>query len=91
MTKAELVAVVAQNANLTKKDAEVCVNAVFGAITDELKKGEKVQIVGFGSFSTTERAERTCYNPRTKKPVTVAATRAPKFTAGKALKDDVAK
>lgn len=91
MTKAELVAVVAQKTNTTKKEAEACVNAVFSTITEELKNGGKVQIVGFGNFATTERAERTCYNPRTKTPVTVAATRAPKFTAGKALKDAIAK
>ena len=91
MTKAGLVAKLAQSANLTKKDAETSVNAVFESITDALKKGEKVQIVGFGSFDVKERAERTCLNPSTKEKITVGPTRVAKFTAGKALKDAVAK
>ena len=91
MTKAELVAKVAQSANLTKKDAESSVNAVIETITTALKAGEKVQLVGFGSFEAKERGERTCLNPATKQKITVPATRVAKFTAGKALKDAVAK
>lgn len=91
MTKAELIAAVAEKTNLTKKDAEAAVAATFASITECLEKGDKIQVVGFGTFATKERAERTCLNPRTKETVTVAASTVPTFKAGKALKDAVAK
>ena len=89
MTKAELIALVADKAGLTKKDSEKAVKATFEAITEALVKGEKVQVVGFGSFETKNRAARTALNPLTGAKVEVKATRVPKFTAGKALKDAV--
>ncbi len=89
MTKAELVALVADKAGLTKKDSEKAVKATFEAITDALVKGEKVQIVGFGSFEAKLRAARTAINPMTGEKVEVKETRVPKFAAGKALKDAV--
>ena len=91
MTKAELVALVATKAELSKKDSEKAVNAVVEAITEALVKGEKVQLVGFGTFEVKERNERKGINPRTKEEITIAATKAPVFKAGKALKDAVAK
>ena len=84
MNKAELIAAVAENAELTKKDAEKAVKAFIEVVTDELKKGEKVQVVGFGTFEVAERAGR---NPHTGEPMPIAASKAPKFKAGKALKD----
>ena len=90
MTKVELSAAVATDANLTKKDAEAAVNSALNAITAALKEGDKVQLVGFGSFETKKRAARTGLNPRTKTPVQIAATKIPAFKAGKALKDAVA-
>lgn len=91
MTKTELVANVAQATGLTKKDAEKAVNCTFETITASLKKGEKVQIVGFGSFEAKKRPARTAMNPATKQKIQVKATTVPKFSAGKALKDAVAK
>lgn len=91
MTKTELIAAVADKAGLTKKDAEAAVSATFEAITDALSKGDKVQLMGFGSFVTKDRPARTCINPATKQKIEVAATRVPSFKAGKALKDVVAK
>ena len=87
MNKVELEAAVAASANLTKKDAKAAVEAVIDVITEELKAGNKVQIVGFGTFEAAERAERTGRNPQTGEEMTIAASRAPKFKAGKALKD----
>ena len=87
MNKAELIAAVAENAELTKKDAEKAVKAFIDVVTDELKKGEKVQLVGFGTFEVSERAAREGRNPQTGKEMTIAASKAPKFKAGKALKD----
>ncbi|MEA4912246.1 MAG: HU family DNA-binding protein [Oscillospiraceae bacterium] len=91
MTKAELVSAVAEKVGTTKKEADAMVETMFDAITEAIKKGEKVQIAGFGTFVAKDRAERTCINPSTKEKVKVAATRVPKFTPGKALKDAVAK
>jgi DNA-binding protein HU-beta len=91
MTKNDLVAQVASSAELTKKDAEKAVNAVLEAITDTLKKGEKVALVGFGTFETRFRPARTGRNPQTKEPMPIAASTVPAFKAGKALKDAVAK
>ena len=91
MTKVELVNAVAEKAGLSKKDADKAVAAVFAAITDSLKKGDKVQLIGFGTFEVRERAARTGLNPRTKETIKIAATKVPAFKAGKALKDVVAK
>ena len=91
MTKVELIASVAAEAGMSKKDAEKAVNAALAAITEELKNGGKVSLVGFGTFDVKERAERKGRNPRTKEEITIAASRLPAFKAGKALKDAVAK
>ena len=91
MTKSELVAFVAENAELTKKDAEKAVNAVFAGITNALKDGDKVSVVGFGTFQTKDRPERTCTNPLNGQKMTVAATTVHVSKAGKALKDAVSK
>ena len=90
MTKVELIAAVANEANLTKKDAEAAVNSALNAITNALKEGDKVQLVGFGSFEVKNRAARTGRNPRTKEVVEIPASKVPVFKAGKALKDAVA-
>ena len=87
MNKAELIAAVAENAELTKKDAEKAVKAFIDVVTDELKKGEKVQLVGFGTFETSKRAAREGRNPQTGETMKIAASVAPKFKPGKALKD----
>ena len=87
MNKAELVAAVADKAELTKKDAEKAVKAFVDVVTEELKKGEEVQVVGFGTFKVAERAAREGRNPHTGEPMSIAAFKAPKFKAGKALKD----
>lgn len=87
MNKAELIAAIAENADMTKKDAEKAVKAFVDVITEELKKGEKVQVVGFGTFEVSERAEREGRNPHTGETMKIAASKAPKFKAGKALKD----
>ena len=91
MNKSELIAAVAKQADLTKKDAEAAVNAVTDVITDALKAGDKVQLVGFGTFETRERAARTGKNPRTGESIEIAASKVPAFNAGKALKDTVNK
>ena len=91
MTKVELVAKVAADAELTKKDAEKAVTAVIEGITSALKAGDKVALVGFGTFETRNRPARKGRNPRTKEEITIPATTAPAFKAGKALKDAVAK
>lgn len=89
MNKTELVAAMAESAELSKKDAEKALKAFVDVVTEELKKGEKVQLVGFGSFEVTQRAAREGINPLTKEPMKIAASKAPKFKAGKALKDAV--
>lgn len=89
MTKVELIAAVAADAGLTKKDAEKAVNSALAIITDSLKKGEKVSLVGFGSFEVRKRAARSGINPQTKEPMTIPASVLPAFTAGKALKEAV--
>ena len=91
MNKAELIAAVAEKADLTKKQAEAAVNAAVEAVTAALKKGDKVQIVGFGAFDVKERAARVGRNPQTKKEIKIPASKVPQFKAGKALKDAVAK
>lgn len=89
MRKPELVSAVAEKAGMTKVDAEVAVNAVLEAITETLAKGEAVQLVGFGNFEVKERAERTGHNPQTGEKITIAASKAIGFKAGKGLKDAV--
>ncbi|KAI4440773.1 MAG: HU family DNA-binding protein [Ruminococcus sp.] len=89
MNKTELVAAIAENAEISKKDAEKAVKAFVEVITEELKKGEKVQLVGFGTFEVTSRAAREGRNPQTGNTMKIAACKAPKFKAGKALKDAV--
>ena len=91
MNKAELIAKVAETSNLTKKDSEIALNAVVGAIQEALVKGEKVQLVGFGSFEVRKRAARKGRNPQTKEEIKIPASKAPVFKAGKALKDLVNK
>lgn len=91
MTKNDLVSQVASSADLTKKDAEKAVNAVLDSITGALKKGDKVALVGFGTFETRNRPARQGRNPQTKQAITIPASTVPAFKAGKALKDAVAK
>jgi len=89
MNKTELVAVMAEKAGLSKKDAEAALKAFTDAVADELVKGGKVQLVGFGTFEVSERAAREGRNPQTGEAMTNEASRAPKFQAGKAFKDAV--
>lgn len=89
MNKAELVAAIVEKTELSKKDAEAALKAFTEVVTDELKKGEKIALVGFGNFEVVERPERTGRNPRTGEPQTIAACKAPKFKPGKALKDAI--
>ena len=89
MNKTELVAAVAAKAEISKKDAEAAVTATFDAITSALAEGDKVALVGFGTFAVKERAARTGLNPQTKEKIEIAASKAPAFKAGKALKDAV--
>ena len=89
MNKTELITAVAEKAEISKKDAEKAIKAFTDVVTDELVKGEKVQLVGFGTFEVSERAEREGRNPKTREPMTIAASKSPKFKAGKALKDMV--
>ena len=91
MNKTELISAVAEKAGLSKKDSEKAVNAAFEALTDALVAGEKVSLVGFGSFDVKLRGERSGRNPATGEAITIAASRTPVFKAGKALKDAVAK
>lgn len=91
MNKVELVAAVAEKAALSKKDAEKAVAAVFGAIEEAVAAGDKVQLVGFGTFEVRERAARTGRNPQTGAEIEIAASKQPVFKAGKAFKDAVAK
>ena len=89
MNKTELVAAVAEQADISKKDAEKVLKAFVDVVTEEMKKGEKVQLVGFGTFEVSERAAREGRNPQTGKTMKIEACRAPQFKAGKALKDAV--
>ncbi len=91
MNKAELVAAIAESTELSKKDSEKALKAFIDVVTDELKKGGKVQLVGFGTFEVASRPARTGRNPQTKQTIKIAASKAPKFKAGKALKDTVNK
>ena len=87
MNKAELVAAIADRTGLSKKDAEAALKACTDVVAEELKKGEKIQLVGFGTFEVSERAERVGRNPQTGAEMKIPASKAPKFKAGKALKD----
>lgn len=89
MNKTELTAAMAEQAGISRKDAEKALKAFTDVVTEELKKGGKVQLVGFGTFEVSERAAREGRNPQTKETITIAASKAPKFKAGKALKDMV--
>ncbi|MBE6742294.1 MAG: HU family DNA-binding protein [Ruminococcaceae bacterium] len=89
MNKTDLVAAVAAKAEISKKDAEAAVTAVIASITDALADGDKVSLVGFGTFEVKERAARTGLNPRTGEKLSIPASKAPAFKAGKALKDAV--
>lgn len=87
MNKTELVAAIAEKAGLSKKDAEGAVKAFTDTVAEQLKAGEKIQLVGFGTFEVAERAARTGKNPQTGEAIKIPASKAPKFKAGKALKD----
>ena len=87
MNKTELIAAVAEQAEISKKDSEKALKAFIDVVTEQLKKGDKVQLVGFGTFEVSERAAREGRNPQTGKTMKIAACKAPKFKAGKALKD----
>ena len=91
MTKTDLISMVAQKSEITKKDSEKAVGAVIDAITEALASGDKVQLVGFGTFEVKTRGARMGINPRTKEKMQIAASKLPSFKAGKALKDSVAK
>ena len=91
MNKTELIAEVANKAGLSRKDAEKALGAVVETITEAVVKGDRVQLVGFGSFETKQREARTGRNPKTKETIEIPATRVPVFKAGKALKDSVNK
>lgn len=90
MNKTELIKTIAAESGLSQAQAENAVNALCKVVIDELSQGGEVNIVGFGRFYVTERAERVGQNPKTKEPITIAATRVPKFKAGKTLKDATA-
>jgi DNA-binding protein HU-beta len=87
MNRSELVSAVASNTGFRKSDAEKAVDSLLAAITDALKRGDEVRLIGFGTFTVATREAGQARNPRTGEPVSVAASRQPKFKAGKALKD----
>lgn len=89
MTKTDLVSAVAKKAGVTKKDAGAVLDALIEEIIGAVKKGDRVQLVGFGTFELRERAARTGLNPQTKEPIEISASKAPAFKAGKAFKDAV--
>ena len=89
MTKAQLVEKIAEQSRLTKTDAESALNAFINVVTEALKEGDNVTLVGFGAFKVTEKKARTGRNPKTNEPVEIPACKAPKFTAGRNLKDAV--
>jgi len=89
MNKTELISAVAEKAEISKKDSEKALKAFIDVVTDELKNGEKIQLVGFGTFEVSERAAREGRNPQTGKTMKIEACKAPKFKAGKALKDAI--
>ena len=87
MNKTELIAAIAEKAEISRKDAEKALKAFTDVVAEELVKGEKVQLVGFGTFEVSERGEREGRNPKSGEPMVIAAFKSPKFKAGKALKD----
>ena len=87
MNRMELVAAIAEKTEVSKKDAEKALKAFTDVVAEELKKGEKIQLVGFGTFEVSERAAREGRNPQTGEAMQIAASKSPKFKAGKALKD----
>ena len=87
MNRTELVAAMAEKTQLSKKDADLALKAFIDVVSEEMQKGEKVQLVGFGTFEVAQRAAREGSNPLTKQPMKIAASKAPKFKAGKGLKD----
>ena len=89
MNKTELVAAIAEESGLSKKDAEAALKGFTETVTKQLKKGEKIQLVGFGTFEVTQRAAREGRNPQTGESIQIAASRSPRFKAGKAFKDAV--
>ncbi len=89
MNKTELIAAIAERTELSKKDAEKALKAFTEVVEEELKKGEKIQLVGFGTFEVSERSERTGRNPQTGETMQISASKTPKFKAGKALKDAI--
>lgn len=89
MNKTELVAAIAEKAELSKKDSEKALKAFVDVVTAELKKEEKIQLVGFGTFEVSKRAAREGRNPQSGEPMPIPASKAPKFKAGKALKDEI--
>ena len=89
MNKTELIAAIASKAEISKRDAEKAVNAFVGEVTEALKKGEKVALVGFGTFEVKERPARTGRNPRTKEVINIPASKAPVFKAGKTFKESI--
>ena len=89
MNRTELVAAMAEKTQLSKKDADLALKAFIDVVSEEMQKGEKVQLVGFGTFEVSERAAREGRNPQTGETMTIAASKSPKFKAGKALKDIV--
>ena len=91
MNKAELISAMAEQSGLSKKDSEKALNSFISIVTEELENKEKVQLVGFGTFETRERAARAGRNPQTKEEIKIAAATDPAFKAGKALKDKVNK
>lgn len=89
MNKTELVAAIAEKTQLTKKDSEMALKAFVNVVSEQLKKGEKIQLVGFGTFDVSNRAARTGKNPQTGAEISIPASKAPKFKAGKALKETI--
>lgn len=89
MNRTELIAAIGEKAEISKKDAEKALAAFTEVVTDTLKSGDKIQLIGFGTFEVSERAERTGRNPQTGKDIIIPASKSPKFKAGKALKDAI--
>lgn len=89
MNKTELIAAIVDKTDLKKKDAEAALKAFIDVVTEELQKGEKIQLIGFGTFEVADRKEREGINPLTKEKITISASKSPKFKASKALKDAI--